>query len=169
MSGPEFLAISKNGAEVFTDINNTNIRLHLLEYPNLLELIKIVVENSVLTGDNVGIEYDMGGVVGQTSCVETTETDEIVYAKRLQRDSYSRFVKNRALEDTPFVSVVLHQKDYGYRVWSAWCGRLVPTAPDSEGRMKTSKGFWASHALVYDPKIIEPGTEQVARPDSWQN
>lgn len=166
MSKPEFLATSSNGAEVFTDLANTNVRLHLIEYPNLLELVKIVVQNSVLEGDNVGLEYDMGIVVGQTSCVETTDTDEIVYAKRLQRDSYSRFVKGRDLEDTSFVAAVFFKKGSGYLLWSAWCGRLVPTSPDSEGRMRTSEGFWDNHALVYDPEIIQKDTERIDRPAS---
>src|SRR6478672_6233102 len=97
---PELLAVSENNQSVFFDIEHTNIGLHMIEYPTILELVKTVVQHSVLEGENVGIEYDMGKVVGKTSCVETTEDDEIVYAKRLQRDSYSRFVKNRQLEDT---------------------------------------------------------------------
>lgn len=161
---PEFLAVSKNGKNVFTYVEATNIRLHVLENPNLLTLAKEVVEQSEVTGSNVGLECDLGRVVGQTSCVETTADDEIVYAKRLQRDSYSRFVKNRQLEDTSIVSVVLFEKEYGYLVWSAWCGALVPTSPDSEGSMKTSEGFWDTHALVYDPDLIQPGTERADKP-----
>lgn len=166
MSKPELLAVSQNDVEVYTDVDNTNIRLHLIEYPDLLELVKIVVQNSVLEGENVGLEYDMGKIVGQTSCVETTDADEIVYAKRLQRDSYSRFVKGRELEDTEFVSAIFFKKDYGYLLWSAWCGRLVPTSPDSEGRMRTSEGFWDTHALVYDPEIIQKDTERTDCPVS---
>lgn len=161
---PELLAVSKNNQSVFVDVENTNVKLHLLEYPNILELVKIVAQNSVLEGANVGIEYDMGEVVGKTSCVQTTDSDEIVYAKRLQRDSYSRFVKGRELEDTHFVSAVFFQKDYGYLLWSAWCGNLVPTSPDAEGRMRTSVGFWANHALVYDAALIQQGTERSEPP-----
>ena len=166
MDNPKFLAQSLNGSQVFTDINNTNIQLHLIEYPNLLELVEVLVKCSIFDGENVAIEHDMGGVVGKTSCVNTTDEDEIIYAKRLYRDSYSRFVNNRRPEDTQFVTAIFQQKDYGYRLWSAWCGRLVPSSPDSEGRMNTSKGFWANHALVYDPKIIESGSERKTQPDS---
>ena len=162
----ELLAISKNNQKVFTDVENTNIGLHLLEYPNLLELVSEVVESSILKGENVGIELNLGRMVGKTSCVTTTDKDEIVYAKRLQRDSYSRFVKGRELEDSQYVSAVFFQKDYGYLLWSAWCGRLVPTSPDSKGRMKTSVGFWATHALVYDPSIIQLGTELADQPQT---
>jgi hypothetical protein len=164
----KFLAESRNGQKVFTDEENTNIGLHLIENPELLDLVEEVVRASEISGDNVGIEYDFGEIVGKTSCVKTTEKDQIVYAKRKQRDSFSRFVKNRQLEDTNLVSAVFFKKEYGYLLWSAWCGALVPTSPDSEGRMKTSDGFWQNHALVYDPDIIEPGTEQSSRPPQKQ-
>lgn len=162
----KFLAESKNGQKVFTDIDNTNIALHIVENPGLLKLVKDLVKQSEINGENVGIEYDFGKVVGKTSCVTTTDEDQIVYAKRKQRDSYSRFVKNRQLEDTNLVSAVFFKKEYGYLLWSAWCGALVPTSPDSEGRMKTSEGFWQNHALVYDKDLIQEGTDQSERPAS---
>ncbi len=162
----KFLAESKNGQKVFTDLDNTNIALHIVENPSLLNLVKDLIKLSEISGENVGIEHDFGKVVGKTSCVKTTDKDKIVYAKRKQRDSYSRFVKNRQLEDTNLVSAVLFKNEYGYLLWSAWCGSLVPTSPDSEGRMKTSEGFWQNHALVYDESLIQHGTEQQDRPQS---
>lgn len=162
----QLLALSKNGIKVFIDEENTNLGLHIIENPKLLELAKEVVENSEISGDNVGLEYDFNKVVGKTGCVETTDSDEIVYAKRKQRDSFSRFVKNRQLEDSNLVSAVLFKKEYGYLLWSAWCGALVPTSPDSEGRMKTSEGFWRNHALVYDESLIQVDTVQIDRPES---
>lgn len=162
----DLLTISKNKQKVFIDEGNTNVGLHIIENPDLLDLVKEVIENSEISGENVGFEYDFHKVIGKTSCVETTDDDQIVYAKRKQRESFSRFVKNRQLEDTNLVSVVLFKKDYGYLLWSAWCGPLVPTSPDSEGRMKTSEGFWRNHALVYDESLIQVGTVQIDRPES---
>ena len=160
----ELLCKSLNDKNVFLNVDETNIGLHIIGNPNLIDLVKEVVLSSDLKGKNIGIEKDLGRIVGQTSCVTTTESDEIVYAKRLYRDSFSRFVKNRALEDTSFVSVVLFEKEYGYLIWSAWCGRLVPTSPDSTGRMKTSEGFWSNHALVYDESLIQPETVTKIKP-----
>lgn len=162
----ELLCKSKNDIDVFVDAETTNIGLHILEYPDLKDLITEVIPQVELQGTNIGIERDLGRTVGQTSCVLTTRDDEIVYAKRLERDSFSRFVKNRNPEDTQYVSIVLFEKDYGYLVWSAWCGRLVPTSPDSEGRMRTSEGFWRNHALVFDPSIIQVSTLTTERPAS---
>lgn len=160
------LADSKNGKPVFTDVENTNLAVHLVENPKLLELVKEAVENSVVEGDNVGLEYDADRVIGTTNCVNVTDKEEIVYAKRLGRDSYSKFVKNREQEPTSTVAVVLFRKDYGYLVWSAWCGNIVPVQPDESGRMVTVPGFWDTRALTYDPKIIQKDTERSDRPAS---
>ncbi len=162
----KFLGESKNGQKVFTEVENTNVGLHIIENPELLDLVSELIRQSEISGENVGIEYDFGKVIGKTSCVETTDEDEVVYAKRKQRDSFSRFVKNRQLEDTTLVSAVFFKKEYGYLLWSAWCGALVQTSPDSEGRMKTSEGFWRNHALVYDKELIQEDSEQADRPAS---
>lgn len=163
---PEFLTESKNGKRVFTDVENTNLKVHLVEDPRLLELLKKAIEGSVLEGENIGLEYEAGRIVGTTNCVRVTENDEIVYAKRLGRDSYSKFVKNRVPEPTSTVAVVLFQKDYGYLVWSAWCGNIVPVQPNEKGKMVTVPGFWDSRALVYDPQVIQKDTERSDRPVS---
>ena len=68
----KFLAESRNGQKVFTDEENTNIGLHLIENPELLDLVEEVVRASEISGDNVGTEYDFGEIVGKTSCVKTT-------------------------------------------------------------------------------------------------
>ena len=153
----EFLCMSANGADVFVDLENTNIGLHLIENPDLVELAKEAVSGSDLEGEKVALEKDLGRVVGTTSMVEVTEGDEIVYAKRLGRCKYSKFVKNRELKQTSKVVVILFKKKYGYLVWSAWCGELLPQEPDGEGGTRTSREFDRTHALVYDPKIIQPG------------
>lgn len=162
----EYLADSKNGRQVFIDVEETNLNVHVLEDPRLLELVKEAVGNSVIEGDNVGLEYDAGRVVGTTNCVTVTDADEIVYAKRVGRDSYSKFVKNKDPEPTSTVAVVLFEKEYGYLVWSAWCGNIVPVQPDESGKMVTVSGFWDTRALIYDPKIIQKDTERTDRPVS---
>lgn len=160
----ELLCESANGMDVYVDVPNTNIGLHIIENPNLVELVKEVVEQSQIEGKKVALEVDLGRVVGSTSMVEITEEDEVVYAKRLDRDKYSKFVKNRELTPTSKIVVILFQEDYGYLVWSAWCGELLPQEPDGNGGMRTSREFKRTHALVYDPSIIQSGTEATKKP-----
>lgn len=163
----EYVATSDNGVGVYIDHDNTHIALHVQEEPRLLEFIKEVVEDSELAGDKVAIEKDMGRIIGMTTAVKTTETDEIVYAKRQQRDTFTRFVKNREPQPTSILSIILFRADENdgtYRLWSAWCGELAPTSPGTSGEMPTSREFWASHALVYDEKIIDTSTVTTACP-----
>ncbi len=162
----EFLCQSSNGVDVFVDTEHTNIALHIIENPNLVESVKEAVQQSEVTGKKVALEVDLGRVIGETSMVEITEQDEVVYAKRLGRDKYSKFVKNRELLPTSKVVVILFQEDYGYLVWSAWCGELLPQEPDGQGGMHTSRAFDMSHALVYNSKIIQSGTEATQNPST---
>lgn len=154
----EFVTHSRNQLPVYIDHGATKVALHIQEAPLLLELVKEVVAGSDLSGDNVALERDMGRIVGETTLVETSDTDEIVYAKRLQRDKYTRFVMNKVAQPTSYLTVILHEADDGYNLWSAWCGRLVPTSPGGEDEMPKSQGFWRNHALVFDDAIIQADT-----------
>ena len=160
----EFIGLSQNGERVYIDLQETKVGLHLAEAPQLRGLITEVIEQAELSGDNVAIEKDLGRIVGETTLVETDDNDEIVYAKRLQRDKYTRFVMSRAAKPTQFVTVILHRVDDGYSVWSAWCGQLVPTAPGGDDEMPKSQGFWRSHALIFDETIIQPETVTMTCP-----
>ena len=158
-SSREFLCKSANGADVFIDIDETNIGLHVLENPGLVDLVKEVVELSVVDGEKVALQVDLDRVVGETSMVEINDQDEVIYAKRIGREKYSKFVKNREMVQTRSVVAILFKKDYGYLVWSAWCGQLMPQESDGSGGTHTSREFDRTHAMVYDPKIIQLDTE----------
>lgn len=152
------IAISKNNITVYLDDQLTNATLHIIETPNLLTLVEEALRETVLVGGNVAVEKDLGRIVGETSLVATSDHDEIVYAKRLHRDKFTRFVKNKTLTPTGCVTIILRKTDDGYNLWSAWCGRLVPMSPGDGEAMPKSQGFWRNHALVYDESIIQPGT-----------
>lgn len=162
----EFVGRTRNGQAVYIDHEATKIGLHIAEAPQLLDLVKEVLSLNDADGENVAIEHDLGRIIGETSLIETAVGDEIVYAKRLQRDKYTRFVKNKSLAPTSWVTVILHEADEGYNLWSAWCGQLVPTSPGGEDEMPKSQGFWGNHALVYDEAIIQMETLTAECP--WQ-
>lgn len=151
----EIVATSLNGVEVYLNPSHTNMHLHIMENPEILELVREVIEISDISGEKIAIEKDLGRIIGTTNCVPTTRSDEIVYAKRKQRDSYSRFVKNREPEDTRSVVVIINKVNDDFELWSAWCGKLVPMVRDESGRLHGDKSFWAMHALVYDTDVIQ--------------
>lgn len=152
------LCKSKNGHEVFVDEQNTNIGLHILENPNLLELAKEAIIQSEVVGEKVALEMDLGRVIGSTSMVAIGVDDEIIWAKRKDREKYSKFVKNRELVPTSKVVAILFQKEYGYLLWSGWCGELLPQEPDGVGGTRTSRAFDETHAMVFDEAIIQMDT-----------
>lgn len=106
-------------------------------------------------------EQDFGRVVGETVCVPTTDTDEIVWAKRPKRFGHSRFVKNRSPEPCSKVVVILKQDDYEsyYVLITAFVGHRPEPEPWDRNATANSRVFWNSHALVWGSEPIVPGTE----------
>ncbi len=154
----ELVVTSHNQQSVHIDHDATKVALHIQETPHLLDLVREIIADTDIEGENIAIEKNLGRVVGETTLIETTDDDEIVYAKRLGRDKFTRFVKHKAAQPTSYVTIILHRADEGYNLWSAWCGKLVPTSPGDEDEMPKSRGFWSDHALVFDETIIQSGT-----------
>lgn len=152
---------TKNGKVVYVDTQGSHAATHIADTPNLLELVQEFVADFVPDGDEICVDKDMGRSIGLSDLVETDETDKILYAKRLNRDNYTRFVQNRKAESTNFVTVVL-RKDHagGYELWSAWIGPAVPQFPGDEFEKPESRPFWQNHALVWGNQAVQPGTER---------
>lgn len=114
---------------------------------------------------------DLGRVVGKTILVATTDQDVIVFARRVGRQGYSRFVKNRPPEDTRFLTVIL-KKDEHEEYWiliSAYFGGQSEREPwdraiRSPGERDQVKNFWSTHALVWGVEEVIPGTETTQNP-----
>lgn len=161
----EYLATSKNGRVVYIDYGNTNVTFHIRETSNLLELVKEVIKQADILGEKVVFETDMGRVVGTTTLVETTGRDEIIYAKRKERNVYSRFVKHREAVPSQYIVVALNFIAGEYFLWTAWCGRLLPgDYYDPSDRLK-SDGFYQTHAQVYDESLIQLNTVRIDDPE----
>lgn len=106
---------------------------------------------------------DMGRVIGTSRCVQTTDTDKIVYAHRLGRSGPTRFVLGREPEPTTAATVVLkrdHTRLGTLILITAWAGAASEAEPwdphHTEESYEQSRRFWANHALVPVP---EPGDE----------
>lgn len=156
----EKLGLSADNEIVFLDRSNTNIDYHLLETPNLIDLVREVLPTIHLMNEQqVVVERDLGRIVGATNLIETTDNDEIVYAKRIGRDAYSRFAKNRKPISCRSVVVVLRKGDSGYYLWTAMCAKLLPKAAwieDSE--------FNKTHAIAFDESLVQLDTVTKSRP-----
>lgn len=149
-----FLGKTTDNFEVILDDDSTNVEYHLLETPNLLDLVaEALPAIETLEQDQVVIERDLGRNVGTTNLVETSEGDKIVYAKRKGRDVYNRFVKGKEITPTSYIVVVLRKVGDGYILWTAMCGRLLP--PEAYDQ----NSEWSkTHAMVFDENLIQMDT-----------
>lgn len=102
---------------------------------------------------------DMGRVVGQSTCVETTPYDWIVYAQRPDRQGPTRFVKQREPQDCKSVVVALKKGPGGYLLLSAYIGWHDHLEPWHKKATDEDAEFWTNHALVWGSEEVVPGTE----------
>lgn len=101
-------------------------------------------------------EVYMGEPIGFSTCVETDETDEIVYAYRPKRTGPTRFVMNREPVSTEEVTVILKRtEEIGRMVLiSAWAGGKAEPEPWDRNATKASQTFWKGHALIWGSEPI---------------
>lgn len=104
--------------------------------------------------------------VGCCNCVETNLNDEIVFAKRRGRDTYTRFVKNKKSEIVNSVIFILkknREKIGEYYLITAFPGTESFKEPEdlnikSREELAECLEFWQNHALIYDEEIIDIDT-----------
>lgn len=114
------------------------------------------------------VDIDMGRIIGHQACVRVSDSDTFIHAQRKNREGLTRFVLNRNMEPTSYVTVVLardRKKEHIYRVLTAYIGRVSEREP-TDASIKTDEemavcvDFWTKHALVWGSQIVVPGTEQ---------
>lgn len=160
------LGYSKNGLKVTFDPVNSHAATHFEDTPQLASLVKEILANTVLEGELVYFDTDMGRIVGTSDLVETDENDELVYAKRKNRDIYTVFTKSQTPQPSSLVSVYFErQADGSYALMSAWIGPSDSQPfPGDENETPESKTYWSHHALVWGNQEIQPGTETAECP-----
>ncbi|WP_456276428.1 hypothetical protein [Bacillus sp. AK128] len=104
--------------------------------------------------------------IGITSLVDTDENSEIVYAKRKERNLYTRFVKHRQGSITNSFVVILNKsrhKENEYFLVTMFPGKGAYREPEdpnisTKEELNESLLFWSSHALVFDESTIDRTT-----------
>jgi hypothetical protein len=140
---------TSNGIPVYVDLIHSQAAEHISSQPNLLGLVKEVLQQTTAKGDHVDIETDMGRGIGYSYVVTTSEKDSIVYAQLMRDDTYTRFVKNGTPLTTQFLSIQLRRAEDGsYELHDTWVGPLTPPHPGSSDETSESKPYWADHAVV---------------------
>ena len=156
----QYLGYTKNNLRVFVDTESSHATAHITDDPALLALIPGILASTLAIDGNIYFDKDMGRVVGKCDLVETRDDDQIVYAKRRNRNNYARFVLNRAPEQTSFITLALNRVATGeYELKSVWFGRLAPQFPGDNGATEESGPFWRRHALAWGTQVVQEGTK----------
>lgn len=104
--------------------------------------------------------------VGYCNCVDTDIDDEIIFAKRHDREPYTRFVKNKEAKLVKSVIFILNKnrKNFGeYYLVTMFPGTESFKEPEdlnikSKIELTECLEFWQNHALIYDEEIIDINT-----------
>lgn len=155
----DLLATTKNEQAVWYDPVTSHAATHFSSEPGLQQSVKAVISNLDLTEDSVYTEINFDHPVGMTDLATTDETDEIIYAKRIGRDIYTRFTKSRSQLSTKTLTLwLVRLEENSYDLKSAWFGPKVPSFPGNEWETPESKPFWANHALVWGHQAVVEDT-----------
>ena len=143
--------------EIVVDRRNSHLRENATHYlPDAFARINSRGRDFIVE------EVDFGRPIGETICVRTNESDEIVWAWRKNRPAYwTRFVKNRVPEKCSSLMVILmaDKETPGQMVLiSSFIGRKAEPEP-WDGNTAESVKFWRSHALVWGYEETVRGTE----------
>lgn len=160
------LAVSKNNISVWYDSVSSHAATHIKDTPSLDKLAAEAVQQTDITEPYMQFHLDFGHTVGTSDLVENSPGDEIVYAKRLNRNEYTVFNKSKGAQPSSLVTVALEmQEDGTCELVSAWIGQSdSPSFPGTERETADSKEFWTKHALVWGNQEIQPGSETINCP-----
>ena len=161
MNKLELLAKSKNGILVYYKPLNSHTAVHFAETPQLKSLVEEAINKSILEGEYLQFDTDLGRIIGNTDEVENSKGDKIVYAKRKLRNTYTPFNKTKSPKPCSIIAMGLaRQSDNSYELLSAWIGSVnSPAYPGDDDETPESKPYWTSHSLVWGTQEIQSGTE----------
>ena len=149
MSNLTQIAVLKNGTPVYVT-EDTHLHPEVMDV--IGEALRRIDETSLPSFSRQAV--DMGRIVGGHACLETSAADDgdIVWARRVNRENYSRFIRNRSSVPTPFVSITLAKPGDVWLVYTAYFGTPAPKEPTDprirEAELEESLAFWKTHALI---------------------
>ena len=154
------------GRAFYYDPINSHAATHFNDAPRLKGIAVDVLSRRNVRTNPLEFDIDMKMSIGNKDVVDVDEYDEIVYAKRKNRDEYVLFVKNRYPQPCPYVSISLRAHGHdSYLLPSTWIGEFEsPPFPGESSATSESAAFWNRHAFVWGGQGIQDGSETAVRP-----
>lgn len=153
-----FIGSLGSGEAVFDRVNS-----HIHSSPSLDALLPRALETVDAAGQEfIAMSVSHESPIGETSCIETSTDDKIIYAQRTGRTGLTRFVLERSASPTSELTVVMKKIPEGYILLTAYVGGKSEVEPWDARATQASTEFWSNHALVWGTEEIIPGTETQA-------
>lgn len=151
-------------------IANEATQLHLRAHPEVWPLLAEACLRVQLPidGSTFNDEVEMGKIVGRSGCVTTPRVGlemKTTFAQRPARLGLSRVIIGVGREVSHVVIVASpvdpNRPDHDYALHTAYIGERAPKEPwnlsiTTKEEWLTSFSFWATHALIYDSKVMGP-------------
>lgn len=164
-----------DGYEVY-DRHSSHIRGH----PQVQPYVEQALAQISTHGKDFFIEeVTFDAPIGVTLCVQTSPEDDILFAKRGNREGLSRFVKHKEPAASTSLTCILYKKRHVYILETAYVGVIAPPEPwdiqahvrheDSNASYTQSVQFWKTHALIYNPRLLDiiPNSEEKESNNYW--
>ena len=155
--GRTHLGNLQDGTPVFSKLGSD----HLVNHQDVIPFLETAFEQTnpnEFNGPNLAKQIEFGRLLGVSTCVETSDEDEVLYARKKGRKfGCSRFVKNREGIPCESVVLILFRNPQGLTAFmTAYIGTLSPADPCTKsawGQEEKCIAFWKSHALIWDGNV----------------
>lgn len=146
----------------------------IVQYEKLIEWCKKNGQFAHLSKSFEEMVVEFPFPVGFGKLFETTPGDAVVYAQRLNRYTYTRFVKGKkpyAIKKCVICLKKNRNREDEYYLVTIFPGSNPIKEPEDRN-IKTKEGlreslvFWRKHALYYEPNIIKKESEKNSCPYS---
>lgn len=161
-SGTKYIAA--NGKEVFLTEEK---KRHLLAHPDVFEFLEEAVSKAVIPDGATYFQeaIHLGRTIGVSLLIKTKKIkpdEETDFALRVERDKPVRvFLESDGQPcDSVTLEIKFDEQAKRYFLNTAYIGYPCPYSPyhitdKNNPEYKSALEFWCSHALAYDPKIME--------------
>lgn len=144
-----------------------NTKRHMLAHSDVkIEDIEEAVGKINYNGGFYMEAIDLERIIGQTSCVEVNEDDNVEYFYRKNRYGKTPFVRGKEKKDTTKIVIgIVNDRNTGEpMLLTAFYGERAPMEPwDAINKKRPAdeievcNNFWSTHALIYDESAIDFG------------
>jgi hypothetical protein len=165
MFNDETLKIKTHGKVFYAKESHFHQHPEVFRY--LTEALNMLLDKGALDNlqGTLKTSVDFAEPIGTTDCIPTEPEDEIFYAQRRGRKTFTRFVKNKQAPECSTLTMVLAQgnKPNRINVITAYIGYQAEREP-LDNSIKTQEEFarcvefWKNHALIEKSQRIYSNT-----------